>query len=260
MKLVNVEYIDSSIFIYCKKSKEVEFERLTLEQISYVTIAYEISVIDNPLKTIQEESRIYKNNITFNGKRFMLSFRLEELLNPSECQILLQALEFFSKDGKSLKYQLAQKYTFIELSTHKKETISAPQAISIDKIQGKAGSNLRKGITISKKGGNTSSPRASNSNQTLPVAVATKEDIRTLFEDSLQKFKAEIKEAKMHETLEKKRNSLDSNIKDFGMSLLCKLLLLVKYLNLLAENDFQEDLTTFLQHSFMENKALPGEI
>lgn len=257
MKLINVSYSDSYISLYCGKSGEFEFEKLTPDHFNFANIIYEISVINNPLMTVREESRINKKNVKFNNKRFILFFPLEELVNPNDCQISFYSLHFFLDNGMVLKYQIEQTYPFLELSTH--SPIPKLKTTSKGKPQSKTDRNLQKG-NISSNRGKPSSPQTSTSYQdTLPVVTATKEDIKNLFEDSLQKFKSEIKEANLQETIKKKHNSIDSNLKDFGMSLLCKLLLLVKYLNVLVDNDFQSDLNQFLQYNFVEKKAFEGE-
>ena len=73
------------------------------------------------------------------------------------------------------------------------------------------------------------------------------------FIDSYKKFKADIQDTDLLELLRHKTSTIDFNLKNFGISLLCKLLLLVKYVNELVDNDFQSDLQEFLQINIFKN-------
>jgi hypothetical protein len=66
------------------------------------------------------------------------------------------------------------------------------------------------------------------------------------FKDSYEKFKDTIEQSKIGNLIKYKAKSFDHALKEFGISLLCRVLLSISHLNSLLENDFKEDLDTFL--------------
>lgn len=59
MKIESIKYhIDSGISIFCEKSGDRETKIITPEQIRYAIVNYDISLIDNPLKTVKEQYKL----------------------------------------------------------------------------------------------------------------------------------------------------------------------------------------------------------
>jgi len=71
------------------------------------------------------------------------------------------------------------------------------------------------------------------------------------FITSYEKFKSQIEDTGMLDLLKNKPSTVDFNLKNFGISLLCKLLLLIKSVNELVDNDFQKDLHEFLRSQIL---------
>ena len=86
--------------------------------------------------------------------------------------------------------------------------------------------------------------------------MVNREGDKNLFVDSFQKFKENIKDSDLLDLFSSKEKALNFNLKSFGISLLCKLLLLIKYLNNLVDNEFQEDLQKFLKVNLMGSEVL----
>ncbi|MFX1478630.1 MAG: hypothetical protein ACFFCI_10930 [Promethearchaeota archaeon] len=249
MKLVSIKYTDSGISLYCGVSEEEERERLIPERIHFAIISYEISVIDDPDKKVRETCKINRKNIEFISHNFTLFFTLEELVKPMECQITLRSLLFKLDDGKKVFYRVEKSYCLSELYSSKEGTEQKIRSHGHAKTQGMEGQSLQKG-KINKTGEKKIIHAFESSSQLSPV----KNDLQHLFEDSYQKFKDLLNEPNLQKYLKAKQNTIDFELKNFGMSLLCKLLLLVKYMNTLVDNDFQSDLHKFLQYSMFETK------
>jgi len=192
---------------------------------------------------VREQYKLSKRNIEFQHDNFVLFFPLDNIIKPSESQITLRSINFYLKEGKELKFQIDQTYSFIELQKKNSEMIL--HAPSKSKLHTKAGKNLQKGESSSQ----TSPVRHNNS------TLAKREGDKKLFVDSFQKFKKSIQESDLLNLFSNKEKTLNSNLKSFGISLLCKLLLLIKYLNNLVDNEFQEDLHKFLKTNLLESEV-----
>jgi len=245
MNILSIKFhIDSGISIFCEKSGEMEAEKLTPEHIQYAIINYDISLINDPFKRVKEQYKLNKRNIEFQQHYFVLFFPLDNIIKPNESQITFRSIVFFLKEGKKLSFQIDKTYSFIELQkSNSGKIVHAP---SKGKIHTKGNKNLQKGESSSQ----TSS--ISNKNSTL----AHGEGDKTLFVDSFKKFKENIQDSDLLNLFTNKEKALNFNLKSFGISLLCKLLLLIKYLNNLVDNEFQEDLQKFLKVNLMESEAL----
>jgi hypothetical protein len=93
---------------------------------------------------------------------------------------------------------------------------------------------------------------------TPSTITTTKEELQHLFEDSYHKFLKDFQNSQVNDMVKSKQ--MEFNMKNFGISLLCKMLLLVKYFNELVDNDFQDDLHTFLQQNILDAKKLEGRV
>lgn len=235
--------VDSGISIFCTKLGEIETEKITLEHVRHAIINYDISLINHPIKRVREQYKVSKRNIEFQQDNFVLFFPLDNIIKPNESQITLRSIDFYLKESKKLKLQIDQTYSFIELQKNSSSQIV--HAPSKNKLHTKAGESLQEGESSSQ-----TSP-VSNNNSTL----VEREQDKTLFIDSFQKFKNSIQESDLLNLFSNKEKTLNSNLKSFGISLLCKLLLLIKYLNNLVDNEFQEDLQKFLKTNLLESEA-----
>ncbi|MBA7515050.1 hypothetical protein ES705_07088 [subsurface metagenome] len=253
MKITSIKFhIDGGISIFCERTEGDERQQITPDHLKSVTVVYEISLIHDPLKKVKEQCRIYNRNIEYYPHYFTLFFPLENIIQPHESQITFRSLIIYFKDKPKLSFTVDETYTFLELQKNSIENSMR----TTDRIQGVAHGNLQKGKPS--KSDNTHSPGISPP-QASPV-ITTKEELKLLFEDSYKKFQADLQKSNIQDVLKSKQNTLEFNMKNFGISLLCKLLLLVKYFNVLVDNDFQDDLNTFLQHNMLENKKLEGMV
>ncbi|MFW9939443.1 MAG: hypothetical protein ACFFFT_00285 [Candidatus Thorarchaeota archaeon] len=257
MNVLSIKFhIDSGISIHCERNGADNDQHITPEHLKSVTVLYEISLINDPLKKVKEQCRINNRNIEYNSHYFTLFFPLENILQPHESQITFRSLTFYFKDYPKVNIPLVETYTFSELQKNGIET--TPESTTIDKNQGTTHKNLQEGVLSTS--GTTSSPSISLPHNPISPVLTTKEELKLLFEDSYKKFQADLQNSSLQDLLKSKQSTFEFNMKNFGISLLCKLLLLVKYFNVLVDNDFQEDLNAFLQHSMGENKKMEGVV
>ncbi|MFX1344146.1 MAG: hypothetical protein ACFFBC_00115 [Promethearchaeota archaeon] len=257
MNVLNIKFhIDSGISIFCERNGVDKDQYITPEHLKSVTVNYEISLINDPLKKVKEQCRIYNRNIEYNSHYFTLFFPLENILHPHESQITIRSLTFYCKNHPKVIVPLEETYTFSELQKNGIET--TPENTTIDKNQGMAHKNLQEGVLSTS--GTTPSQGISPPHNPISPVLTTKEELKLLFEDSYKKFQADLQNSTVLDLLKSKQGTFEFNMKSFGISLLCKLLLLVKYFNVLVDNDFQEDLNAFLQHSMAENKKVEGVV
>jgi hypothetical protein len=246
MKMKGIKFqIDSGISIFFKKSGEMETKNLTPDHVRYAIANYDISLIKNPIKRVKEQYKLNKRNIEFQQDNFVLFFPLDNIIKPNESQITFRSIVFYLQDGQKFSFKLNKTYTFIELQKNNNSKIV--HAPSHGKIHTKATKSLQEGESPSQ-----TSPNG-NKNSTL----TKREGGNTLFVDSFQKFKESMKESDLLNLFEKKEKSLNFNLKSFGISLLCKLLLLTKYLNNLVDNEFQADLQKFIKVNLLETGVSP---
>ncbi len=244
METKHIKYdVDSGISIFCTKSGATETKQITPDNVRHAIINYDISLINNSTTRVREQYKLNKRNIEFQHDNFVLFFPLDNLIKPNESQLSLRSIEFYLKDGKRLKFQIDQTYSIIELQKNSNSHIV--HAHSKGKLSDRAGKNLQKSESSSQ-----ASP-IKNNNSTL----TKREGNKTLFVDSFQKFKKSIEESDLLNLFTTKEKSLNSNLKSFGISLLCKLLLLIKYLNNLVDNEFQEDLQKFLKTNLLKSEV-----
>ena len=247
MEIEHIKFhIDNGISIRCKQSGEKELRKLTPEHLRSVIVSYDISLIHDPLKKVKETCRITNRNIEYSSPYFTLFFPLENILQPHESQITFRSLTFLSHDSGKMKHSIDETYSLLELQKNSIEH-SIPSTKGI--TQGQTPKNLQKG-----------KPSASGTIHTSSheIITTTKEELTHLFEDSYQKFLKDFQNSQVQDLVKTKKNSLEFNMKNFGISLLCKLLLLVKYFNELVDNDFQADLNTFLQQNLLDTTKLGG--
>jgi hypothetical protein len=244
METKHIKYdVDSGISIFCTKSGATETKQITPELVRYAIISYDISLINNSITRVREQYKLNKRNIEFSHDNFVLFFPLDNIIKPHDSQITLRSLEFYLKDSTKLKFQIDQTYSFIELQNN--NNIHIAHTPSKIRVSTKAGKNLQ----VSVKSSQTSS--SNNQYSTL----AKREEGKDFSVDSFQKFKESIEKSDLLNLFTTKEKSLNSNLKSFGISLLCKLLLLIKYLNNLVDNEFQEDLQKFLKTNLLNSEV-----
>ena len=235
--------VDSGISIFCTKSGEMETEKITPEHVRHAIIDYDISLINDPLTRVKEQYKLNKRNIEFQDHNFALFFPLDDIIKPNESQITLRSIVLYLTDSKRLSFQIDQTYSFSELQKNNNgKIVHAP---SKGRLHTKAHKNLQKGESCSQ----TSPINKKNS------TLAKREADKTLFVDSFKKFKETMQESDLLSLFTTKEKALNFNLKSFGISLLCKLLLLIKYLNNLVDNEFQEDLQKFIKSNLLESEA-----
>ncbi len=232
MKVNSIRFhIDSGISIFCKSTEE-EYNSLR-----YAIVNYDISIISAPYKKVQEQCKIYKKVIQFQQPYFTLFFPLDNIINPHESQISIKSILFFLNGSKRVNFTINKTYTFKELQ--KKTT-------TIGKLHDTIRENLQRGRL-------SSQTKGSSTKHSISPSINT-EETKSLFVNSLKQFKTEIQGSNLENLIKKKGRALEFNLKNFGISILCKLLLLTKYVNNLVDNDFQEDLTEFVKLNLSNEK------
>ncbi|MFX1504672.1 MAG: hypothetical protein ACFFDC_01035 [Promethearchaeota archaeon] len=241
MKIESIKFqIDSGISIFCEKSGGKETYTLSPEHIRYVVVDYDVSLIDSPLQHVTEQYKLNQRNIEFQQDNFVLFFPLDNIIKPNESQITLRSIIFFLEDGKKFVFCINKTYTFIELQKNNLgKEIHAPSR----------GTLLTKAKRKSLQKGDTSSQTSPSGNVTSPLPI--RDDATSLFVDSFQKFKDNLENPELLDLFNTKEKALNFNLKNFGISLLCKLLLLIKYLNNLVDNEFQADLHQFIKSNLL---------
>lgn len=236
MKIVSILFSSfKNIKVCCYKTDATEIENIASDFVKYTTIKYKIGLISDPEKCVEEIYRIRSNNIEFMGTQyFILSFPVDSLLNPDECQINIISLMFFCIHGRKIEIHLDCSFTFLEMQNNSEEEFKKVIATNKRKQEIK--------------------PVKVKDTTTITSKISHKKDKR-LFIDSFEGFKDTLKDTKLLELVESREDSVEFNLKNFGMSILCTLLLLVKYLNVLVDNDFQEDLNKFLISNIIEHVA-----
>jgi hypothetical protein len=237
MLVKKIIYIDSNIKVCCIKNKKAELEKLCPELMQHVFFKYSIGLENNPASRVQETIKIEPKDIKCVNNHILFSFHLDGLLKPAECDFTIHSITFFLKNSPRFKIYIgiSKLFRFIE---------SDPAIIDNLLMKKKRISDQR-----TTKNKNSVKNTSKNSLSAVKGSHGSKgklDDIRH-FMDSYEKFKSQFKNAKINNILENKPNAIDFNLKSFGISLLCKLLLLIKSVNELVDNDFQKDLHEFLQ-------------
>ncbi|KKN15330.1 hypothetical protein LCGC14_0987100 [marine sediment metagenome] len=240
MKVNSIRFdIDREISIYCEKSKGEDFSSL-----KYAVVDYDISLISEPLKKVREQCKIYKKNIQFQQKYFILFFPLDNIISPYESQVRFKSIMFFISGNKKVRFKINKTFSFKELQ--KNGSGKCVNTTTIGKLHEPYQENLQKGRLSSQKKGSSTKRNSSSS--------TTSEETKSLFVDSLKQFNDEVRGSSLESLIKKKGPNLQFNLKSFGISLLCKLLLLTKYVNNLVDNNFQDDLNQFVKINLVEEK------
>ena len=261
MKLHSVSYnSDSGIKIYLDKTRAIEFKKIVPNFVQNATITYKIGLIKELDKYIKESYRIKKKHIDFKNSQIILSFQIDDLLKPRDSKLTLNSINFSFKDFPRIEFYVEQTYTFLELfSNFKKLNFnvnhnhkSSCQIETATKIHYK-----KENLQVNNKSLIQSSKYNENRSESLENPNKCNEQ---LFIDSFKKFRDKVDDSQFSELIKNKQSSIDFNLKNFAISLLCKLLLLVKYLNILVDNEIQRELNEFLVYNILNNPTMEEAI
>ncbi len=233
IELERIIYLDNFIKIFCIKTEEKELETITPALTEYITLSYSIGLIDNPGRRINEQIKIDKKNINFIENYIVASFKITGLHNPNLCEMTLKNLNIYLRNSPRHTIKINKTYTF--------KSIQSRTSPITEKIKSKK--------VVKQKQNKTGSKDKSQ----RKIEIKGTEDSPANFTESYEKFKTKIQETDLMELLRKKTGSVEFNLKNFGMSLLCKTLLLVKQVNELVDNEFQNDLQEFLKKNIFES-------
>ncbi len=238
VELERIIYLDNFIKIFCIKTEEKELETITPALTEYITLSYSIGLIDNPGRRVTEQIKIDKKNINFIENYIVASFKITGLHNPNLCEMTLKNLNIYLRNSPRYTIKIDETYSFRSIQTG-----TSP---IIEKI------NARKVLKLTKQKQDKKKTRSKAKSQTKTEIKGIK-DSHTDFAEAYEEFKERIQETDLIELLRKKTGSVEFNLKSFGISLLCKTLLLVKQVNELVDNEFQNDLQEFLKKNIFES-------
>jgi hypothetical protein len=228
MLVKKIIYLDTSIKVCCVKNTTAEQEKLLPELVQHVFFYYSIGLVNNPTSRVKETFKIERKDIRFGEKCLIFSCSLDGLLKPEECEFTIHSITFFLRDQPRYKAQFDKTVAFRHMD-------SDPAIFE---------NLMKKNKSFTRKTPDTpSSICKTTSSDTSKISL---HEIKH-FMNSYEKFKTRIQDSEFKDLLSNKPSAIDFNLKSFGISLLCKLLLLIKSVNELVDNDFQKDLHEFLQ-------------
>ena len=229
MILKNIIYLDSSIKIVFDISGRDEFKTITSDHITYLAICYRIGLVKGSGDSITETIKIEKKDITIIDRLLLISFRLDDLHKPLDCEITLNSMTLIIKDNLKHKIDINEAFSFRSITSDASNFFE----LSIGKAKEQPSALKSKAkVKITKN------PPEKESSQN--------------FIDSYEQFKVSLDKTDFLDILKLKTGTIDFNLKNFGISLLCKLLLLTKFVNELVDNEFQDDLHRFLKINFIK--------
>ena len=238
MKLRNIVYLDSSINIFFDffdrtGRDEPNVKVPSPENIQHIRVCYSIGLTNGSGSKVNETVKIEKEDIRIIDRFLILSFPLDDLHTPGNCEIIIDSMTIILKDNFKYKINIGKAFNFKNIIS---DTSPLPDLIN-------------KSPNTTKKQGN---PKQKFEKTTRISESPTKKIPSKNFTDSYEKFKEKVNESEFLDLFRRKTGTIDFNLKNFGISLLCKLLLLTKYVNELVDNEFQEDLQEFLKINFIE--------
>jgi len=210
---------DRVIKVCVSKTSTEEQKQLVPNLVRHAIVFFSIGLIDKPESAIEEAYKINKNKVKIFKNVVVLSFSLEELNQVENCQITINSLSIFLDSQKKIKTESGKTFAFEDIySTHDNLELNNPllqqkKESQDNKIKGKEKRNIK---------------------------------FEKQFKDSYEKFKDVIEQSKIGDLIKYKSKSFDHALKEFGISLLCRVLLTITHLNTLLENDCKKDLTSFL--------------
>jgi len=231
MKFKNIIYLDGYIKIFLVRTGREEIKKFSLALVKHLIIHYSIGLVNNKGTRIKESVKVDPNDIEFTEDYIIVSFMLEGLRDPYECEITIHTLTVFLTDGSRIRLKVEKTTQFRYITSEFPEIILKKGPTNLDIIN-PSNSKIKEG-------------RKEESN--------TEKDTSEHFINSYEQFKAKIQDTDLIDLIKCKTNTIDFSLKNFGISLLCKLLLLTKYVNELVNNDFQNDLSEFLKDNILKS-------
>jgi hypothetical protein len=219
MNITKVVYSPDRVIKVCvSKTSSEEQKQIVPALVRHAIVFFSIGLTNKPENVIEEAYKINKNKVTIEQNVIIVSFSLDELLQVEDCQITIDSLTIYLDSKKKIKSEFKKTFLLEEiLTTDENLELPSPHHQQKNKVQ-----NI-------KKGKENKSP-----------------NLTKHFKDSYEKFKDTIEQSKIGNLIKYKAKSFDHALKEFGISLLCRVLLSISHLNSLLENDFKEDLDTFL--------------
>ncbi|MBA7705889.1 hypothetical protein ES703_114731 [subsurface metagenome] len=231
MKVKNLVYLDSFIKIFLVRTEEKEIKKISPALVKHAIIHYSIGLVANKGTRIKESVKVDPNDIEFAEDYVIISFMLEGLRDPYECEIIIHTLTVFLKEGSLIRLKIEETKQFRYVTSELPEIILKRESPNVA-----ANRSSKPQKEEGKKG-----------------AQNTGEKTSEYFKNTYEKFKTKIQDSDLIELIRCKTNTIDFSLKNFGISLLCKLLLLIKYVNELVDNDFQSDLQEFLKENILKS-------
>ncbi len=220
MNITKVIYTPERVIKICvSKTDKDEQQQIVPDLVQHAVIFYTIGLIDKPETLIEEAYRISKKKVKIYKNIIVLSFSLDELNQVENCEITINSLVIFLSSRKKFETEFGRTFQFEEIYTTKDLLeIKAPEVQSNKKQKQKQIEPTKKTVQVDKQ-----------------------------FKDSYEKFKVEIEDSSIGDIIRNKSKPFDHALKEFGISLLCRVLMAVSHLNVLLKNDFKSDLNSFLR-------------
>ncbi|MFX1487570.1 MAG: hypothetical protein ACFFBI_00360 [Promethearchaeota archaeon] len=236
MRIIGISLSSNQlIHLCCYKEYVNELNMFTSEVVQHVTIKYKIEIIKDPKKAVEEVFKIKKCGIKFIGtKYFVLSFPIDSLHNPIDCQVNIVSLTFFFINKDKSIIPINHISQFLEIPKQNK-----------DHLEYLLDSEIKNQEKDLKRSVNSKTVQLKDSYDNLKKPKKSKDFLC----DSYRLFKERIQDL---ELLNTKPDFIHKSMKKFGISLLCMVLLFVKCVNNLMENEFQNDLNDFLKNNIFE--------
>ncbi len=237
MKLVRIIYLDSFIKIFFVKTDKKELDTITLAFVNNITLSYSIRLINSPGRKVTEQVKINNDNLSFIDNFMVISFYITDLHSPENCELSLHTLNIHFNDSPTLKMKINKTHTFKSI-----QSATAPIISKTSKLITRPKQKQKKKVHIK-----------STTKEKTEIMTKEEDNSQPQFTDSFEKFKDRIQGTNLLDLLKKKTDSVDFNLKNFGISLLCKLLLLVTYVNQIVDNEFQHDLQEFMRTNILKS-------
>ena len=220
MNITKVIYTPERVIKICvSKTDKDEQQQLVPDLVQYAVIFYTIGLIDKPETVIEEAYRISNKKVKIYKNIIVLFFSLDELNQVENCEITINSLVIFLSSRKKFETEFGRTFQFEEIYTTKDLLdIKAPEVQSNKKQKQKQIEPTKKTVQVDKS-----------------------------FKESYEKFKVEIEDSSIGDLIRNKSKPFDHALKEFGISLLCRVLMAVSHLNVLLKNDFKSDLNSFLR-------------
>ena len=112
MKFKNIIYLDSFIKIFLVRTEEKEIKKISPALVKHAIIHYSIGLVANKGTRIKESVKVDPNDIEFAEDYVIISFMLEGLHDPYECEIIIHTLTVFLKEGSRIRLKVEKTTQF----------------------------------------------------------------------------------------------------------------------------------------------------